>query len=87
MAAATEGEAAPALRLFGAATAAREALQLPRMDSDEQRVASGIRRAMRGAETGASATLAAGRTLSLEQARDEALELVKGMADALNGAQ
>ena len=78
VAAAARGEAVPALRLFGAAAAAREALHLPpHIESDEKRFASGLDQAMRAAGTGAAAALAAGRTLSLEQARDEALELAR----------
>ena len=78
VAAAARGQAVPALRLFGAAAAAREALHLPpRIDSDEKRFASGLDQAMQAAGTGAAVALAAGRTLSLEQARDEALELAR----------
>jgi hypothetical protein len=70
------GDGVPALRLFGAAAAVREALQLPpRFESDEQRVASGLDQATRAAGTDAVVVLAEGRTLSLEEARDEALEL------------
>jgi predicted ATPase/transcriptional regulator with XRE-family HTH domain len=70
------GDAAPALRLFGATSAARETLHLPpRMDNDEKRFAAGLDEAMRAVGSGATAALAAGRTLSLERARDEALEL------------
>jgi predicted ATPase/class 3 adenylate cyclase len=82
MAAAARGDAVPALRLFGAAAAAREALHLPpRLESDEQRVAPGVDQATRAAGNEA---LAAGRTLSLEQARDEALELAKVAAGPAN---
>jgi tetratricopeptide (TPR) repeat protein len=78
VAAAATGEAGPALRLFGAAAAARESLHLPpRLESDETRVGAGIDQAMRAAGTSAVMALAAGRSLSLERARDEALELVK----------
>jgi predicted ATPase len=70
------GRAVPALRLFGAAAAAREALRLPpHNESDEKRYASGLDQAMRTAGPDSSAALAEGRTLSLELARDEALEL------------
>ena len=66
------------LRLFGAAAAAREALHLPpRIVSDEKRFASGLDQAMRAAGASAPVELAAGRALSLEQARDEALELAR----------
>jgi hypothetical protein len=78
MAAVARGEAVPALRLFGAAVAVREALHLPpRSASDEQRFASGLDQAMRAAGAGATVALEAGRTLSLERARDEALDLAK----------
>jgi tetratricopeptide (TPR) repeat protein len=76
--AAAKGETIPALRLFGAAAASRETLHLPpRLEDDEKRVASGLDQAMRAAGTGAQAALAAGRTLTLEGARDEALELAR----------
>ena len=72
------GEAVRALRLFGGAAAAREAMRLPpRFESDERRFASGLDRAMRAAGDSAPEALAAGRTLSLEQTRDEALELAR----------
>ena len=81
VAAAARGEVVPALRLFGAAAAAREALHLPpRFESDEQRVAAGLDQATRAAGADAMAALAEGRTLSLERARDEALELARGDA-------
>jgi predicted ATPase/class 3 adenylate cyclase len=76
--AAAKGKTVPALRLFGAAQAAREALHLPpRLEGDEKRVASGLDQAMRAVGTGAQAALATGRTLTLEGARDEALELAR----------
>jgi predicted ATPase/class 3 adenylate cyclase len=78
VAAVARGEADPALRLFGAAAAAREALQLPpHNESDEKRFAAGLDQAVRAAGTRATAALTAGRKLSLEQARDEALELAR----------
>ena len=78
VAAVTRGEGVPALRLFGAAAAAREALHLPaHMVSDEKRFATGLEQAMRAAGCDATAALAAGRTLSLERARDEALDLTR----------
>ena len=40
-------------------------------------VASGLDQAMQAAGTDASAALASGKTLNLEQARDEALELAR----------
>jgi predicted ATPase/class 3 adenylate cyclase len=71
-----KGETVPALRLFGAAEAAREALHLPpRLEADEKRVAAGLDAATRTAGAGATAALAEGRRLSMEHARDEALEL------------
>ncbi len=81
VAAAAKGNTMPALRLFGAAQAAREALHLPpRLESDEQRVASGLAEAMQAAGTGAMAVLSAGRSVSLDLARDEALELAAAVA-------
>jgi len=83
MATMARGEAVPALRLFGAAAAAREALRLPpHVLSDEQRFTSGLDQATRAAGSDASAALAAGRTLSLEQARDEALVLARAVSTA-----
>jgi predicted ATPase/class 3 adenylate cyclase len=85
VAAGIRGGADPALRLFGAAAAAREVLQLPpHNESDQKRFASGLDQAMRAAGFGAPSALAAGRMLSLEQARDEALDLARiigGSAD------
>jgi tetratricopeptide (TPR) repeat protein len=76
--AAARGKPVPALRLFGAAAAAREALRLPpRLVGDEKRVASGLDQAMRAAGPDAQAALAAGRTLTLDEGRDEALELAQ----------
>jgi tetratricopeptide (TPR) repeat protein len=76
VAVAARGNAVPALRLFGAAAAAREALHLPpRIDSDEKRVASGIEQAERIADTKANSAVANGKFLDLDQARDAALEL------------
>jgi hypothetical protein len=76
--AAARGKPVPALRLFGAAAAAREALHLPpRLEGDEKRVAAGLDQAMRAAGLGAQAAVAAGRTLTLEGGRDEALELAR----------
>jgi hypothetical protein len=73
---AAKGKTVPALRLFGAAVAARETLRLPpRLESDEQRVAAGIDRAVQDAGTIANTALAEGRSMSLEHARDVALEL------------
>jgi predicted ATPase/class 3 adenylate cyclase len=80
--AATRGDAVRALRLFGAASAAREVLHLPpRLESDEKRVAPGIDEAMKAAGASAATALAEGRTLTLERARDEALELARVAAD------
>jgi non-specific serine/threonine protein kinase len=81
MAAAARGQAVSALRLYGAAAAAREALHLPPHSvGDEKRFASGLDQAMRAAGTHASSALAAGRTWSLERARDEALDLANTMS-------
>jgi len=83
VAAAARGEAVSALRLFGAAAAAREALHLPpHVASDEQRFASGLDQATGAAGTNTPAALAAGRTLSMEQARDEALTLARAVSTA-----
>ena len=80
--ASTRGDAVRALRLFGAASAAREALHLPpRLESDEKRVAPRIDEAMKAAPTNATTALAEGRALSLERARDEALDLARVAAD------
>jgi predicted ATPase len=76
------GEAVPALRLFGAAAAAREALHLPpRNENDEKRFASGLDQATRVLGTAATTALAEGRKLSLERARDEALEAARVATD------
>jgi hypothetical protein len=48
-----------------------------RFEIDEQRVASGLDVATRAAGAAAMAAMAAGRTLSLQCARDEALELAR----------
>jgi len=83
VAAAAKGKTVPALRLFAAAAAAREALHLPpRLESDETRVAAGLDHATRAAGTSALAALAEGRTVSLDHARDEALELAAAVAVA-----
>jgi tetratricopeptide (TPR) repeat protein len=85
VAAAARGDTIPALQLFGAAAAAREALHLPpRFESDEQRVASGLDQATRAAGTDAVAVLAEGRILGLEEARDRALQLATGDAGPTN---
>jgi predicted ATPase/DNA-binding XRE family transcriptional regulator len=81
VAAAARGEAEPALRLFGAAAAAREALHLPpRIDDDEKRYAAGLDQATRAAGTGAAVELAAGGTLTQERAQEEALELARSVS-------
>ena len=68
--------AAPALRLLGAATAAREALELPPpTEADKRLVAAGEDAAIREAGRSANTHCAAGRTLTLDQARDEAIDL------------
>jgi hypothetical protein len=83
VAAAAKGKTVPALRLLAAAAAAREALHLPpRLESDETRVAAGLDHATRAAGTSALAALAEGRTVSLDHARDEALELAAAVAVA-----
>jgi predicted ATPase len=83
VAAVARGEAVPALRLFAAAQAQREALRLPpRVDSEEQRIALGLERATHAAGLDAPAALAAGRILNQDQARDEALGLARAIAAA-----
>jgi hypothetical protein len=78
VAAAARGHVIPALRLFGATSAAREARNLPpRLEIDEQRVEPAINQAMRAAGISAQEALAEGRSFSLERARDEALELAR----------
>ena len=65
VAAVARGEAVPALRLFGAALAAREALRLPpRFESDEQRFALGLDQATRAA--GADVQVGAGSGANAE---------------------
>jgi predicted ATPase/class 3 adenylate cyclase len=82
VAAAAKGKAVPALRLFGAAETAREALRLPpRLESDELRVGLGLDQATQLAGSGANAALAEGRSVSLDHAREEALELAVAIAD------
>jgi tetratricopeptide (TPR) repeat protein len=78
-----KGRATEALRLLGAATAAREALRLPpRLESDEKRVSAGLVRTLDRAGRGADSALAAGRSLSLDRARDDALMLAAAAATA-----
>jgi hypothetical protein len=81
VATAAKGKTVSALRLLGAAAAAREALHLPpRLESDERRVAAGLDHAMRSAGASAADVLVEGRTVSLDHARDEALELAAAIA-------
>jgi predicted ATPase/DNA-binding SARP family transcriptional activator len=73
-----KGLAAPALRLLGAATAAREALALPPpTEADRRLVAAGLEHAIQEAGSGGQSAFAAGRALSLDQARDEAINLAQ----------
>jgi tetratricopeptide (TPR) repeat protein len=82
VAAAAKRKAVPALRLFGAAEAAREALRLPpRLESDELRVRLGLDQATQLAGAGANSALAEGRSVRLDHAREEALELAVAIAD------
>jgi predicted ATPase len=70
----------PALRLLGAAAAAREALELPPpTEADRRLVAAGQEEAIQEAGSSGYAPFAAGRTLSLDQARDEALDLARAV--------
>ncbi len=73
--AAGAGQASSALRLFGAADAARKALGLTPLSIDAALVATGRDRAMRDAGSDAAEHLASGAALTLDQARDAALEL------------
>ncbi len=67
------GAADQALRLFGAAEAARRALELPRpAPSDAPLLERYAHRAAEAAGSGAAAALAVGRSLTLEQASAEA---------------
>jgi tetratricopeptide (TPR) repeat protein len=70
--------AVPALRLLGAATAARESLALPPpTEADRRLVAAGQEHAILEAGSSGQALFAAGRALSLDQARDEAIGLAQ----------
>jgi len=78
MACAGKREPVPALRLLGAAATAREALELPPpTEADRQLIVAGRERAIQEGGSGWQALFAAGRTLTLEQARDEAVRLAK----------
>jgi hypothetical protein len=84
VAAEAKGKTVPALELFGATEAAREALHLPpRLESDEQRVALGLDQATQAAGSEAMVALSSGRSVSLDHARDEALQLVRTVAASL----
>lgn len=75
------------LRLFGAAEAARTALRLAPPDKRDVRlVAKGIEAATRALGEGKESPLAAGRALTLEQARDEGLGFVAAAASRLPAA-
>jgi predicted ATPase/class 3 adenylate cyclase len=77
-AAADRSEAALALRLFGAAAATRDTLHLPPAgERDARLVDEGVNLAKRAASADAESLLAAGRKLSLDQARHEALQFVE----------
>jgi predicted ATPase len=79
--AADQGAAVPALRLFAAAESARRALGLPPpAASDAPILERHARRAADAANTEAATASAAGRNLTLEQARVEALELAQRLA-------
>jgi predicted ATPase len=76
-AAAEQNDASLALRLFGAAEAARITLHLPPAgERDARLVNAGVDSAVRAAGDNAESLLAAGRRLSLDQARNEALRFV-----------
>jgi predicted ATPase/class 3 adenylate cyclase len=77
-AAAERNNASLALRLFGAAAAARMTLHLPPAgDRDAGLVNAGVDLAAKAAGENAESLLAAGRRLSLDQARNEALRFVE----------
>jgi tetratricopeptide (TPR) repeat protein len=77
--------AVPALRLLGATMAAREALGLPPpTEADRRLVAAGQEQAIQEAGSSGQAPFAAGRTLSLEQARDEAINRAKVALETSN---
>jgi predicted ATPase/class 3 adenylate cyclase len=66
-----------ALRLFGAAETARTTLRLPPAgDRDARLIATGKTAAMQAAGNDAEPALAAGRALTLDQAREEAMRFV-----------
>ena len=76
--AAEQNNAALALRLFGAAKAARITLHLPPAGERDARLAdAGVDLATKAAGDTAESLLGAGGRLSLEQARDEALRFVE----------
>jgi tetratricopeptide (TPR) repeat protein len=69
------GQTLPALRLFGAARAARKVLRAPLLETDARVIASSLNSATRVAGDHAEEELAAGAAMTLEQARDAALDL------------
>jgi hypothetical protein len=76
MALVTKAVAGPALRLFGAATAARKVLGLPPpTEADRRLIAAGREQAIQAAGSDWQALFEAGGALSLEQAHEEALAL------------
>jgi hypothetical protein len=83
-AAADRNEAMLALRLFGAAAAARISLHLPPAgERDARLVKEGVNLAKQAASANAESLLEAGRKLSLDQAQSEALRFVEqSTADA-----
>jgi predicted ATPase/class 3 adenylate cyclase len=85
--AAAPTDARLALRLFGAASAARTALSLPPLGESEARMVEwGLDVARRAAGVEAEPLLAAGRKLTLEQARDESLTLLAAPSQASGNA-
>ena len=75
--AADRDDAGLALRLFGASQEARKTMHLPPPgDRDARLVDAGIAQASKGTGPDAASMLVVGRALSLDQARQESLELV-----------
>jgi predicted ATPase len=86
--AAEHNEPAVALRLFGAVEAARATLALPPPgERDARLIATGKALATAAAGAEADSLLAAGRALTLDQARDEALKFVDSVPASLTPNQ
>jgi tetratricopeptide (TPR) repeat protein len=75
--------APPALRLLGAAEAARNALELPPpTEADKRLIIAGRERAKQEAGDAWQTLIAAGRTLALDQAREEAVNVAEAALTA-----